>query len=80
MYIFSSFEGLHYYKLHPLPACPTLTSGQLTPPVFMTLERKGEGEMVGQERENSTDFWFHLFLNSLLDYCMCPDWVLNLQP
>ena len=34
----------------------------------------------GRERERETDFLFHLFMHSLVDYCMCPGQASNLQP
>ena len=33
-----------------------------------------------EERERNIDLLFHLFMRSLVDPYMCPDWELNLQP
>ena len=32
------------------------------------------------ERERNINLLFHLLMHSLVDFCMCPDWGLNLQP
>ena len=33
-----------------------------------------------RERERDIDLLFHLFMHSLVDSWMCPDWGLNPQP
>ena len=33
-----------------------------------------------EEGERDMDLLFHLFVHSLVDLCMCPDWGSNLQP
>ena len=43
--------------------------------------RREEGEGEGErEREREINLFFHLFIYSLVNSCMCPDWGLNLQP
>ena len=46
-------------------------------------ERKeGEGKREregGRERERNINLLFHLFMHSLVYFCMCPDWGSNLQ-
>ena len=36
--------------------------------------------LEGDEKERNIDFFFHLFMNSLIDSCMRSYWGLNLQP
>lgn len=42
-------------------------------------ERK-ERERQEREREGNVDLLFHLFMHSLGEVSMCPDWGSNLQP
>ena len=35
--------------------------------------------MEGKEEEREINLLFHLFMHSLVDSCMCPDWRLNLK-
>ena len=37
-------------------------------------------EEEGKERKKDIDLLFHLFMQSLVDFYMCPDWGLNSQP
>ena len=36
--------------------------------------------LILRKREKNIDLLFHLFMHSLVDFCMCPDWGSNLQP
>ena len=45
--------------------------------LFIDFTERGKEEGRKGERERNTDLLFHLFLHSLDDSCMCPDWGLN---
>ena len=45
---------------------------------LLILEREEGGGR--EERERGINMLFHLFMNSLVDSCMCPDWVSDSQP
>ena len=47
---------------------------------FYFTEYRGRGEWREKEKQRNIDLFFHLFMNSLVDSCMCPDLGLNLQP
>ena len=42
--------------------------------LFIYLE---EGGCREKEKEKNIDLWFHLFMHSLVDPCMCPEQGLN---
>ena len=35
--------------------------------------------LEGERKKRNIDLFFHLFMHLLVDYCVCPDWGLNLQ-
>ena len=47
---------------------------------FIDFRETEEGEGRGRKREGDVNLLFHLFMHSLVDSCMCPDWELNPQP
>ena len=44
--------------------------------IFLFIDFEG----VEREREINIDLLFLLFMHSLVDSCMCPDWGSNSQP
>ena len=44
---------------------------------YLLILERGEGE---RERDRNINLLFHLFMNSLVAPCMCPDWGWNPQP
>ena len=42
--------------------------------------KRGKKWRTERERENNVDLFMSIFIHSLVDSCMCPNWVSDQQP